>query len=163
MKRVSRIHERVKAQRRDFAHRESRKIVDRFDLIGVEALNIKGVASGMLAKSVNDAAWAFFLFCLTYKAANAGRRVVEVDPRGTSQECPDCGAVKAKTLSERRHQCSCGPIDLDRDYASALVIEARALAVAGASDLRRNGPLARCVCNAPSPSGETGSSAVATQ
>lgn len=161
-KRVAKIHELVKAQRKDFAHQESRKLVNRFDLIGVEALNIKGLAGGMLAKSVHDAAWGMFLFYLTYKAANAGRQVVAVDPRGTSQECPGCGAVQAKPLSERRHQCGCGLI-LDRDHAGALVIEARAVAVAAASNLWRNGPLARDALHALSPSSEAGSPTAALQ
>ena len=163
VKRVAKIHERIKAQRRDFAHQESRKLANRFDLIGVEALNIKGLAGGMLAKSIHDAAWGMFLFYLTYKAANAGRRVVAVDPRGTSQECPGCGTVRAKSLSERRHQCSRCHVDIDRDYAAALVVEARALAVAGALHLWRNGPLPHRLCGVASPSVETGSSAVATQ
>ena len=158
VKRVAKIHERAKARRVDFCHREARKLVNRFDLIGVEALNIKGLASGMLAKSVCDAAWGFFLFCLTYKAENAGRRVVAVDPRGTSQECPGCGTVRAKSLSERRHQCSCGIVELDRDHAAALVIEARALGIAGASNLWRDGPLLGSACCSASPPSEAGSS-----
>ena len=162
VRRVAKIHERVKAQRKDFAHQESRKLVNRFDLIGVEALNIKGMASGMLAKSVNDAGWAFFLFYLTYKAANAGRRVVAVDPRGTSQECPRCGAVAKKSLSERRHQCSCGIVELDRDHAAALVIEARAVAIATATNLWRDRPLLHGSCREASRPCETESLTSAT-
>jgi hypothetical protein len=66
---VARVHERIAAQRKDFAHQESQKLVNRFDLIGFEALNFKGLAAGMLAKSVHDAAWGMFLFFVTYKAA----------------------------------------------------------------------------------------------
>ena len=129
-RRVARIHERIQAQRKDFTHQESRKIVNQFDFISIENLNIKGLASGIFAKSVNDAAWAIFTFCLLYKAANAGKQVVKVDPRSTSQTCPDCGAVKGKTLSERVHSCECGA-KLCRDVAAARVILARGLAVAG--------------------------------
>jgi putative transposase len=39
----------------------------------------------MLAKSVNDAGWSSFIAKLTYKAAEAGRVLLKVDPRGTSQ------------------------------------------------------------------------------
>lgn len=129
-RRVARIQERVVAQRKSFAHQESRKLVNRFDLIAVEDLNINALAAGRNAKSVSDAAWGIFLFCLTYKAASAGRQVVKVDPRGTSQECPDCGEVKKKELSERVHRCHCGCV-LDRDVAASRVILARALAAAG--------------------------------
>jgi putative transposase len=132
VRRVARIHERIAAQRRDFAHQESRKLVNRFDLIGFESLNIAGLGKSRLAKSILDAAWGLFLFFVTYKAESAGRHAIAVDPRGTSQECPSCGTVKPKDLFERVHRCSCGLI-LDRDEASARVICARALGVAGAT------------------------------
>lgn len=66
------------------------------------------------------------------KAEDAGVRFVAVNSRGTSQECPNCGVVKSKELSERTHSCSCGLV-CDRDHAAARVILARALAVAGAT------------------------------
>ena len=80
-----------------------------------------------LAKSILDAAWGIFLSQLTYKAEWAGRHAIAVDPRGTSQTCPDCGAVKKKKLSERTHECICG-LTCDRDHAAARVILLRALA-----------------------------------
>jgi putative transposase len=130
-KRVARIHEKIKAQRKDFAHRTSRDLVNRFDLIAIEDLAIRNMAKSKLAKSILDAAWGLFFFYLTYKAAYAGKSVVKVGPRGTSQTCPGCGATKKKLLSERTHQCVCGLV-LDRDHASAKVILARAVGVAAA-------------------------------
>ncbi|PZO72147.1 MAG: hypothetical protein DI629_21060, partial [Mesorhizobium amorphae] len=38
-----------------------------------------------------------------------------------SQRCPDCGEIRKKALSERRHACPCG-CDLGRDEAAALVL-----------------------------------------
>jgi len=128
VRQLARQHQRVKANRQNFAHQLSRNIVNRFQLIAVEKLNVKGLAGGMLAKSVNDAAWSVFTRYLSYKAASAGREYVEVDPRGTSQTCPWCGAIRPKGLSERQHQCKCNPGKvIDRDHAAGLVIEARAL------------------------------------
>jgi putative transposase len=60
-RRVACIHERTTAQRKDFAHQLSRRLVNRFDLLAFEALNVKGLAASRLAKSVQDAAWAMFL------------------------------------------------------------------------------------------------------
>ena len=155
-KRVVCGHERISAQRKDFAHQESRKIVNRFDLIGFEKLNISGLSQSKLAKSILDAAWGMFLSFIVYKAANAGRLAVPVEAAGTSQECPSCGVIKKKSLSERRHECECG-LSIDRDHAAAVVIEARALAVAGASILWRDGPLLDRFGGAVSPPCETGS------
>ncbi|QCG92987.1 transposase (plasmid) [Azospirillum sp. TSA2s] len=79
----------------------------------------------MLAKAVHNAAWGQLRSFLEYKAANAGVRVEAVDPRGTSQTCPECGTVVAKTLSDRTHRCDCGCV-MDRDVAAARVILQRA-------------------------------------
>ena len=57
-------------------------MVTLFGLIAVEQLNIKGMAAGMLAKSVNDAGWGSFIAKLTYKAAEAGRELVKVPAMG---------------------------------------------------------------------------------
>jgi putative transposase len=132
-RRVARLHERIAAQRRDFAHQQSRKLVNRFDLIGFEDLNLKGLARSRLAKSIHDAAWGQFLTFVTYKAEWAGRHAVPVDARRTSQECPWCGRVQPRSLSERVHRCPCRGLVIDRDQAAALVIRARALRVVGAA------------------------------
>lgn len=124
--RVARIHERVARQRRGHAHRTARTIVNRFDRIAVEKLNVKGLAVGRLAKSVNDAAWGIFLIMLHVKAESAGRVIVEVDPRSTSQTCPDCGRVAKKELSEREHHCSGCGLRCHRDHAAARIVRQRA-------------------------------------
>lgn len=111
--------------RRNFLHKQSRAIVNRFGRIAVEDLNIKGLARGMLARPIHDASWGTFVSMLRYKAANAGAELIEVDPRGTSQTCPECGTVAKKTLAERTHRCDCGCL-LDRDVAAAMVVHQRA-------------------------------------
>jgi putative transposase len=115
----------VAAKRRDFCHKVTRDLVNRFGRIAIEDLNIKGLARGMLAKHVHDAAWKQIVSMLDYKAANAGGLVIKVDPRGTSQTCPECGTIKPKTLATREHRCECGCI-LDRDVAAAIVVHQRA-------------------------------------
>ncbi|MBO0751675.1 MAG: transposase [Bradyrhizobiaceae bacterium] len=124
---VAKCHKNLANQRRDHAHKVSRRIVNRYGRIGVEDLNVKGLAAGMLAKHVNDAAWRQLVSMIDYKAANAGGQVVYVDPRGTSQECPECDQVGAvpKTLKDRWHCCDCGA-EMDRDVASAKVVHYRA-------------------------------------
>lgn len=123
--RVARMHEKVARKRRGFAHRTARELVNRFGRIAVEDLNVKGLARSRLSKSVNDVGWGIFLLILCVKAASAGREVVKVPPAGTSQECPDCGAIRKKELSEREHSCPCG-LRCHRDHAAARVIRQRA-------------------------------------
>jgi putative transposase len=123
--RLAAYYAKVARQRTDFTHKLSADLVSRFAWIGFEKLNIQGLARGMLAKHVLDAAWAQLVFFCSYKAEKAGGGVVEVDPRGTSQTCPECGTIKPKTLSERTHRCECGCVR-NRDVAAAQIVHFRA-------------------------------------
>lgn len=123
---LQRQHSRIRNQRNNFHHEVSKALVYTYGLIAVEDLNIKGLASGMLAKSVNDAGWGSFLNKLAYKAESAGREFVKVDPCGTSQTCV-CGASVPKMLKDRWHFCTeCG-LSACRDHVSAQVILGRGL------------------------------------
>jgi putative transposase len=127
---LQRAHAHVRNTRRDFHHQTARSLVDRYSVVFVEDLNIKGMARGMLAKSVSDAGWAQFLQILTCKAAEAGRVVLGVNPSGTSQTCT-CGAPVPKTLKVRWHEClDCG-LSLARDHVSALLIKGRGRRLVG--------------------------------
>jgi putative transposase len=127
---LARDHAHVAAQRRERSIVLARALVARYGTVIVEKLNVKGLARSALARSVNDAAWGGFLWWLHVKAEEAGREVVEIDPYGTSQECPACGQVVAKTLAQRIHRCDCGLV-CDRDVASAKVILGRGLRLRG--------------------------------
>lgn len=122
---LQKAHARIANQRSDFQHKHSRKIVNRCGLIAVEDLNVKGLASGMLAKSVHDSGWSQFLNYLTYKAANAGRELVKIDPNGTSQICT-CGERVPKQLRDRWHTCRACGLSASRDRVSSQVILQRA-------------------------------------
>lgn len=126
---------RIARQRRDHLHKLSRSLVSRYQGIAFEDLNMAGLKRGMLARSVHDAAWSLLAQLVQYKAANAGAEVVLVDPRGTSQTCPACGTIKAKTLSVRTHACECGAV-LDRDVAAAMVVHQRAFGLGPGHGLR---------------------------
>ncbi len=120
---VAQVHERITNKRREFAHQESRKLVNRFAVIVFEKLNIKGMLKNhCLAKSIADAAWRQLVQFTTYKAESAGRCVVQVNPRYTSQACSGCGELVGKDLRVRIHDCKgCGLV-LDRDHNAALNI-----------------------------------------
>lgn len=116
---------KIARQRRDHAHKLSRSLVSRYRGIAFEDLNLTGLKRGMLARSVHDAAWALLVQLTRYKAESAGADEVMVDPRGTSQTCPECGTIEAKSLATRVHRCDCGCV-LDRDVAAAMVVHFRA-------------------------------------
>jgi putative transposase len=119
---LRKIHQHIFHQRNDHQHKLARMLVNQFGKTFVEDLNVQGLSRGMLAKAVQDASWASFIAKLVYKAEEAGRPLVKIDPRGTSQRCP-CGARVPKKLSDREHVCTkCGLIST-RDQASAMEIQ----------------------------------------
>ncbi|MDH7479010.1 MAG: transposase, partial [Syntrophomonadaceae bacterium] len=63
--------------------------------------------------------------------AEAGRLVVKVPPRYTSQICSGCGALVKKTLAVRAHNCPYCGLKLDRDVNSSRVVLATALKILG--------------------------------
>ena len=122
---LAKHHARVANARKDFHHKTALDLVRRYDRIAIEDLNVKGLAGGMLARPVHDAAWAQFATILAGKAESAGRELVRVDPRGTSQFCSDCGAEVRKGLAVRVHACPCCGYTADRDTNAARNIHRR--------------------------------------
>jgi len=121
--RLAAQHRTVRNTRRDFHHKETRTLADRFDVICHEDLAITNmVKNHCLAQSINDAGWKQFLQLLHAKAVDAGRVCVAVNPAGTSQTCL-CGARVEKTLKDRWHACSSRGLSLPRDHVSAMLIK----------------------------------------
>ncbi|HPY61164.1 MAG TPA: transposase [Methanospirillum sp.] len=121
---LSESYEKVKNQRKDFAHKVSRMYVNTYDQIIVEDLNIKQLKEHKFKstrRSVSDVSWNQFISFLTYKAESAGKFLIKVNPKNTSQICSFCGSYVQKDVSVRVHNCTCG-LSLDRDYNAALNI-----------------------------------------
>jgi putative transposase len=120
---LSKQHEKVANQRKDIAHKVSKELITKYGLIAHEDLQIKNmVKNHNLAQSISDAGWGIFFTLLKYKAENAGRMVIAVNPHNTSQICSGCGCIVKKALSVRTHTClECGLV-LDRDINAAINI-----------------------------------------
>jgi len=120
---VSHLHERVTNQRENFAQQLSREWINKYGIIAFEDLNItKMVHNHNLAKSILDAAWNKLVQYTSYKAEDAGRKVVLVNPANTSQICSSCGQIVKKDLSIRVHNCPYCGLSIDRDLNAALNI-----------------------------------------
>jgi putative transposase len=119
---VAKLHLHIARQRKDFHYSVAHYLCTSYDLIGFEKLNIKGLARTRLAKSILDVAWGAFLNILQAVAVKRGKHTQEVDARGTSIECFNCGERVVKDLSVRVHNCpNCG-VSLDRDLNASLNI-----------------------------------------
>ncbi|MFQ4143284.1 RNA-guided endonuclease InsQ/TnpB family protein [Chlorogloeopsis sp. ULAP02] len=116
---VARLHLHVARQRKEFHYQVAHWLVNSYDLIVFENLNIKGLARTRLAKSILDVAWGGFLQIVQAVAVRRGKHCLGIDPKGTSINCSGCGARVEKTLAVRVHRCGCGLV-IDRDWNSAL-------------------------------------------
>lgn len=117
---VAKIHEKIFNQRKDFHFKIANQLIKENDKIYIEKLKNWKTFKG-LNKSMRDAAWFQFFNILRFKAAEAGREVIEVPAENTSQLCSKCGQIVQKDLSVRIHKCSCG-LKIDRDWNAALNI-----------------------------------------
>jgi len=121
---LAKKHLKVKRQRRDFHFKEARKLVNQYQSIKVEDLNIQGmVRNHHLAKSISDAGWGNFIMIVIFKAEEAGRTVIKVNPSYTSQDCSRCGQRNQITLATRIYRCSKCRLVIHRDRNGAKRIE----------------------------------------
>ena len=120
---VAKVHQKIRNQRKDFAHKTARNLVKRFDLIAFEDLQIRNmVQNHHLAKSIMDAGWYQLQRLTASKAEEAGKKVKLCIANGTSQTCHVCGNKQKMTLRERIFRCNqCGNIE-NRDTNAANVI-----------------------------------------
>lgn len=130
-RRVKAIHAKIAAQRRDFHHKLSTRLVREFDYIAVGNLNAAALAKTSMAKSVLDAGWYSFKQMLAYKSIRNGAWYDEVNEKYTSQTCSCCGAISASSpkgragLGIRLWVCAKCGAEHDRDVNAARNILAR--------------------------------------
>ncbi len=117
---IAKIHQKIFNQRKDFHLKIVNKLIKENDKIYIEELKSWKTFKG-LNRSMRDVAWFQFFNRLCFKAEEAGREVVKVPAKRTSQLCSECGQIVEKDLSVRIHKCSCG-LKIDRDWNAALNI-----------------------------------------
>lgn len=123
---LAKLHEKVSNQRKDFLHKQSRKLTDNYDCICIENLNMQEMSQELnLGKSVIDNGWGMFTIFLNYKLADLGKHLVKIDKFfPSSQLCNNCGYKnpEIKDLSVREWTCpSCGTFH-NRDTNAAINI-----------------------------------------
>ena len=141
---LANIQDRERIRNRNECHRITTDLIRRFGLIVLEDLAIRNMtasASGTieqpgtnvaqktgLNRAITEQTWGMIRQQLTYKAEWAGRQLVVVDPRYTSQTCSGCGVVSGSQRRGKEYKCaSCGML-MDADVNAAVNILHRGLA-----------------------------------
>lgn len=106
------LYRKITNQRQDFNHKLANRFIKDYGTIILEDLTMSELLSPIsnINRTYNDVSWAQFTQMLSYKAVNAGRRVIKVNPRNTSKTCSECGEIdESLTLDKREFSCpSCG-------------------------------------------------------
>lgn len=123
-KKVAVCHEKVRNQRKDFHHKLSQELAERYDAVAVEDLDMKAMSQCLhLGKGVMDNGYGMFRDMLAYKLEDRGKKLIKVDRfYPSSKTCSKCGKIKKElSLSERIYECGCGN-RMDRDVNAAINI-----------------------------------------
>lgn len=132
---VARLHHHIGNTRKNFHLQTAHSLCDSAQTIFAENLNTVGLNRGMLRKECVDASFGAFLSLLEWVCWKRGVYFERVNPYGTSQTCPECGATVAKPLSEREHICLECSYRTHRDHAAAQVVLLRGLELVSTAGL----------------------------
>ena len=137
LRKVNKIHYAITNQRKDYLHKLTTYLANNYDVIAIETLNLKGMASKdgfKLGKSVHDVAFSYFTSLLEYKLNDRGGKLEKVDRFfPSSQTCNHCHNKFpiTKDLSVRQWECpNCHTIN-DRDANAAKNIRDEAMRLLG--------------------------------
>ena len=128
-KRVAKVHEKIRNQRKDYLHKLSRSLADGYDIIGVEDIDMKTMSRSLhFGKSVMDNGFGMFRTMLAYKLEERGGELIRVGRNfPSSKRCSCCGRIREDmTLADRIYICDCGNV-MDRDVNAAINIRLEAM------------------------------------
>lgn len=120
-RRLALAHEQVVNRRKDFLHKVTSCLVNNYDTICLEDLNIKGMFKNhYLAQAFEDIAIGTFNALLEYKAKEKGVNILRIGRFEPSSKMCSCGYINHKlTLAMREWTCPCCGSKNDRDLLAA--------------------------------------------
>ena len=88
------LHERIANQRRDFLHKESRRIANAWDAVCIRGDSLRAISGALGSGEVLNSGFGMFRELLRYKLERQGKQLLEVDRFvPTTKVCSACGAV----------------------------------------------------------------------
>ena len=134
-RKVAKLHEHITNCAKDFNHKLSRKLVEEYDLLAFEDLNVDGMKKNhYIAYSISDVRWSQLLTFIKYKCLWYGKEFRQIDRfYSSSKICSCCGTIHKDIVNSfkvREWICpDCGTHH-DRDVNAAINILNQALSVA---------------------------------
>jgi len=122
---LAKLYARISNIRADSLHKLTTELVLNYSQIGIEDLNVKGIAANKkLSRHIMDQSFYEFRRQLTYKSTWYDTELVVIDRfYPSSKTCHVCGYRNENLkLKDRSWQCICGKIH-DRDLNAALNIK----------------------------------------
>lgn len=128
---VAKLHEKIANQRLDNLHKISTYLVNKYDTICIEDLNVSQMLSNpKLAKHIQDCGWRTFRTLLEYKCKEKGKNLIVIGRfEPSSKRCNTCGHINQISLSDRTFNCSNCNILIERDLNAARNIKDYGLGV----------------------------------
>jgi putative transposase len=122
---VAKCYRSISNQRNDFLHKLSTHLIQNYDTICLEDLNVKGMEQNhYLSKVIKDASWGKFVRQLEYKSDWYGKNVLFIGRfEPSSKLCHKCGYINRDLkLSDREWTCPVCGEHHDRDINAAINI-----------------------------------------
>jgi putative transposase len=118
---VALLHEKVSNTRKDFLHKLSTRLVQDFNTLCFEDLNIKGMmANHKLARHIGQSGWGMFKQFCEYKAQWSGKHTRTIGRFEPSSKLCGCGYWNHDlTLATREWTCPSCQTRHDRDVLAA--------------------------------------------
>ena len=115
---VAKLHEKVANQRKDWLHKLSYDLAQKYQYVIVEDINLQTMAKMHHGKSVGDQGFGMLRSMIAYKTT-----LVKVSAKNTSKTCHICGYVNHKiVLGVEQWKCPVCSFEHDRDINAALNI-----------------------------------------
>ena len=125
------LHEHIANQRKDFIHKESRRIANAWDAVCVREDDLRDLAGIAVQENPAGIGFGAFRECLRYKLAHQGKQLLVVYLSFPSTRlCGQCGRVSAEGISPklRTWVCPACGARLSREVNAAQNIKAQGLA-----------------------------------
>jgi len=117
-RKVALLHEHVAWQRKDWLHKESRKLCNEFQTVVVEDINLQTMSKMNHGVVIGDQGFGMFREMVAYKG-----ELVKVNPKNTSKTCHTCGYVSPNVkVGVNYWKCPICGESHDRDINAALNI-----------------------------------------